>query len=116
MDDEEILTAMRRAVAAARTGLANPEAVLSGRFTGRSRAGTATAWVDALGRLDRLELAPGSVQEGDEAGVTTAVLEACAEARRAASEFALSGLPDVKPAPRATGDEEDFSARSPLRD
>jgi DNA-binding protein YbaB len=104
--------AMRRAVEAAAMARENPTAAVLGEFPGENEAGTATVWVDAIGRMVRLELAPGSVMEGDEEGVATAIADAYVEAVRAASVFAHEGLAEwarqhaERPALRPDPDDE----------
>lgn len=88
---------------------ADPAAVL-GTYEGRSRAGTMTVWVDHLGRMKKLAIAPGSVQEGDELGVATALMEAYTEARKAAVEMAGAGLS----AYRQRADDDEFDQEDPL--
>lgn len=92
MPDEAVLAAMRRAVEAGELAKQNPAAALYGQFPGHSSAGTASVWVDIIGRMVRLELAPGSVQEGDEEGIAAAIAEAYVEAVKAASIQATQGL------------------------
>jgi hypothetical protein len=92
MPDEAVLAAMRRAVEAGELAKQNPTAALYGKFPGHSSSGTASVWVDIIGRMVRLELAPGSVQEGDEEGIAAAIAEAYVEAVKAASIYATKGL------------------------
>lgn len=94
MPDEAVLAAMRRAVEAGELAKANPTAALYGKFPGHSASGMASVWVDVIGRMVRLELAPGSVQEGDEEGIAAAIAEAYVEAVKAASIHATKGLGD----------------------
>ena len=91
MSKEAIEEIMRRAVENAARAEANPAGVLA-TYEGRSRSGTMTVWVDYLGRLRRLAIEPGSVQEGDELGIATALMEAYTEARKTATEMAAAGL------------------------
>lgn len=117
---EAVAAAMRRAVEAAAQAKENPAVAALGEFPGHNRAGTASVWVDVAGRMTRLELAPGSVQEGDEEGVAAAIAEAYVEAVKAAAVFAREGYAEWArqhadlPAQRrpAPDDDEDDS---PLR-
>ena len=84
--------AMRRAAEAAAMARENPAAAVLGEFPGHNEAGTATVWVDAIGRMVRLELAPGSAMAGDEEGIAQAISDAYVEAVKAASVFANQGF------------------------
>jgi hypothetical protein len=84
--------AMRRAVETAAMARENPTAAVLGEFPGHNQAGTASVWVDAIGRMVRLELAPGSAMEGDEEGIAKAIADAYVEAVKAASVFADQGF------------------------
>ena len=120
MSTEAIEEIMRRAVANAAQAQANPAGVLA-TYTGRSRSGTVSVWVDYLGRLRRLAIEPGSVREGDELGVATALMEAYTEARKAATEMAAAGLVAyqraqhaARPAARARPAADEFDPEDPL--
>lgn len=114
MFNERIEQAMRQVEITAERAARNPEAAVFGRFRGDSRAGTVTVWVDPLGRLDRVEIAPGSVLPGDETALATAVEEAGAAALASLAELTADYLErwrtDERSAPPAPG------ADSVLRD
>lgn len=63
----------------------NPEAALFGEFEGRSQSGRVTVWVDLLGRVKRVRLAPNSVQEGSEPELNNEFMEACKNAQEEAN-------------------------------
>ena len=107
---------MRRAVENAARAEANPSGVLA-TYTGRSRSGTVSVQVDYLGRLRRLTIEPGSVQEGDELAIATALLEAYTEARQAATEMAAAGLvayQHTQNPPRTPPPTDEFDPEDPL--
>lgn len=107
---DKIEEAMRQAVANAERGAANPEVAVLGRFRGLSTAGTVTVWVDALGRLDQLELAPDSVLTGDEEAIASAVMEAYRSALTqlaALSAESLAGFGATDPSPRQPRPDRD---------
>lgn len=121
MPDDAVLAAMRRAAEAAALAKANPTVALYGEFPGHSAAGTASVWVDVIGRMVRLELAPGSVQEGDEEGVAAAIAEAYVEAVKAASIHATQGLEEwqrqaAAAAPQRTRRDDDDEQPNFLED
>lgn len=78
---------LRRIVTAARS---DPQALLRHKFEGRSNSGLVTAWVDILGKLDRVTITRDSFLEGDEELLETAVTEAIRAAQQAATD--LDGL------------------------
>ncbi|RKT86629.1 hypothetical protein SAMN05421805_106282 [Saccharopolyspora antimicrobica] len=65
----------------------NPEAVVYGQFEGTSSSGVATAWVDAVGRVERVSLAAGSAQEGAEQFLADQFMEAISRAKAAAENL-----------------------------
>ena len=121
-----IEAAMRRAAEAAAMAKANPAAAALGEFPGHNRSGTVSVWVDAIGRLVRLELAEGSVQEGEEGPLADAIAEAYVDAVKAASAFARQGFaewareqataPQAPARRRRARDEDDDEAHDFLRD
>jgi hypothetical protein len=118
MTSEAVHAAMRRAVEAAAQAREHPAAAL-GEFPGHNQARTASVWVDVVGRMVRLELAPGSVVTGDEEGIAEAIAEAYVDAVKAAAVFAQQGFAewsrqhaDPPPAPvrrrRPADDDEPY--------
>src|SRR5690348_10161159 len=95
MTTDAVRAAMRRAVEQAALAEADPAAALLGEIPGRSRAGTVTVWVDAVGRLLRIKLARGAAQEGDEPNLAAAVMEAYEAAVAESAARAGAALADA---------------------
>jgi DNA-binding protein YbaB len=101
MVNERIEQAMRQVAVTAERATRNPEAAVLGRFRGDSRAGTVTVWVDPVGRLDHVKIAPGSVLPGDESALATSVEEAYAAALASLAELTPDYLEPWRPEERA---------------
>jgi len=84
----------------------NPEAVVYGRFEGTSSSGVVTAWVDAVGRVERVSLAAGSAQEGSEQFLADQFMDAISRAKAAAENLGMEegaqSEPPAHPAPAPT--------------
>lgn len=72
----------------------NPELAVFGQFRGVSPSGAVTVWVDLMGRLARLHIAPSTAHDGCEEWLTEEILAAHREANRAADliDFNLADL------------------------
>jgi hypothetical protein len=80
----------------------NPEAVVYGQFKGISPSGAVTAWVDAIGRIERVSLAAGSAQEGAEQFLADEFMAAVSNAKAAAENLDLGGANDNQTSTRRT--------------
>lgn len=92
----------------------DPERVINGNFKGTSRSGLVTVWVDVLGRVERVNLARGSVREGDEQLLIDEFMSANENARRNAEELDFDGgsANTARPVPRAAEpDDDEFGGR-----
>jgi DNA-binding protein YbaB len=95
MTTDAVRAAMRHAVEQAALAEADPAAALLTEIPGRSRAGRVTVWVDAVGRLLRVKLDRGAAQEGDEANLAAAVMEAYEAAVAESSARAAVALAEL---------------------
>jgi hypothetical protein len=104
--DDETESMMRRLIDRADAATANPAVVLFGTFQGSSRTSAVTVWVDAIGRLERVEIAQNSAAGGNEASVAAALMEAYGAARANAENLVLeasSGWQAETPQPSTRG-------------
>lgn len=93
---------------AARDAGMSPTEFLDGGVSGTSTDGTVTVWVDGIGRITRVRIAPGSVRERDEERLAKAVAEASEAAVAAVTDlFALEPSAPPRPARPARPAEDD---------
>ncbi|RJQ74126.1 YbaB/EbfC family DNA-binding protein [Pseudonocardiaceae bacterium YIM PH 21723] len=64
---------------------ADPARALFSDYRGESQDGSVTAWVDLLGRPQRIEFRPGTAQEGRESYLAEQVMQAFASAAKASN-------------------------------
>jgi len=117
----------------------DPEKALFSQYKGVSPSGAVTVWVDMMGRLVRVRIAPGTLYEGGEPWLAEEVVAAHGAAKRAAEvlDFDMADLarelddalrlkqrvtaaPEAPPVGRPGGahrpdDDEPFENRSHLR-
>jgi DNA-binding protein YbaB len=72
----------------------DPEKALFSEYKGVSPSGVATVWVDLMGKIVRLQLAPNSLYEGAESWLTTEIMAAHDAAKKAAEvlDFDMADL------------------------
>lgn len=78
--------AARLSDAAAQAGLSPLEFLRDG-MSGTSADGSVRVWVDGLGRIQRVRIAPGSVDAGDEERLAAAVTQAAKAAAGAIADL-----------------------------
>ncbi|MCI2423759.1 YbaB/EbfC family nucleoid-associated protein [Saccharopolyspora sp. K220] len=101
---EESMDRLRRNLEKARQ---NPQAVLDGHFSGTSPSGAVTVWVDSLGRVERVRVAPGMFADGDEKLIADEFMAANTKARRAAENLDFDGAEEALQARATSVDEVD---------
>lgn len=72
----------------------DPEKALFSEYKGVSPSGVATVWVDMMGKLVRLQLAPRSFYKGDESWLAKEIMTAHEAAKQAAEvlDFDMADL------------------------
>lgn len=98
-DTADVATEMatRLGDAAGRAGM-SPREFLRDGMSGTSADGSVRVWVDGLGRVQRVRIAPGTMAEGDEERLSAALTEA---ARAAAGAIADLLTPEALRQPLA---------------
>ncbi|MEO6087807.1 MAG: YbaB/EbfC family nucleoid-associated protein [Umezawaea sp.] len=123
MDPQEMVTQAQERFAKIRR---DPEKALFSEYKGVSPSGAVTVWVDMMGKLVRVHLAPNTMYEGGEPWLTTEIMAAHEAAKRAAEtlDFSMADLVQeldnalqlkqrVTAAPEATPARERDSGRHP---
>lgn len=111
----------------------DPERALFSEYRGTSQSGAVTVWVDMIGKLARVHIAPNTLYEGGEMWLTEEITSAYEAAKRAAEvlDFSMADLVqelDAAPAlkqrvsttspqrrPEPPPDDESFENRTVLR-
>jgi DNA-binding protein YbaB len=136
MDPQEMVAQAQERFAKIRR---DPEKALFSEYKGVSPSGAVTVWVDMMGKLVRMHLAPNTTYEGCEPWLTTEIMTAHETAKRTAEtlDFSMADLvqeldnalqlkqrvtaaPEATPAPernsgRRPDDDESFENRTHLR-
>lgn len=123
MDPQEMVAQAQERFAKIRR---DPEKALFSEYKGVSPSGAVTVWVDMMGKLVRMHLAPNTTYEGGEPWLTAEIMAAHETAKRAADtlDFSMADLVQeldnalqlkqrVTSAPEATPAQERNSGRRP---
>ena len=91
MDPQEMVVQAQQRFAKIRR---DPEQALFSHFKGVSPSGSVTVWVDLMGKLTRLQLAPNTLYEGAESRLAEEIMAAYGAAKRAADilDFSMADL------------------------
>lgn len=91
MDPQEMVAQAQERFAKIRR---DPEKALFSEYKGVSPTGAVTVWVDMMGKLVRVHLAPNTMYEGGEPWLTTEIMAAHEAAKRAAEtlDFSMADL------------------------
>jgi DNA-binding protein YbaB len=91
MDPQEMVAQAQERFAKIRR---DPEKALFSEYKGVSPTGAVTVWVDMMGKLVRVHLAPNTMYEGGEPWLTAEIMAAHEAAKRAAEtlDFSMADL------------------------
>lgn len=93
----------------------DPERALFSEYRGTSQSGAVTVWVDMIGKLSRVHIAPNTLYEGGEMWLTEEIASAYDAAKRAAEVLDFSMADLVQELDAAPALKERVSTTSPQR-
>lgn len=93
----------------------DPERALFSEYRGISPSGAVTVWVDMIGKLARVHIAPNTLYEGGEVWLTEEITSAYEAAKRAAEVLDFSMADLVRELDAAPALKQRISAAKPER-